>query len=157
MNEQAKQPAKPILHRATLTELVYCSVATRPISEEDLSRLLASARSNNAALEVTGILLYSDATREFVQMIEGEEATLMKLFSIIASDDRHTSVDMMYRGSIESRSFDGWSMAYRSMEDIEPKILGGQTSFRTATQSVSAREGTVSRARAMFHSLSWTN
>ena len=57
--------------RVSLYCLVFTSVATRKIIDEDLKRLLAKSRQNNLALNITGMLLYLDPY--FMQILEGDD------------------------------------------------------------------------------------
>lgn len=139
-----------------LTELVYCSVATRIMTPDDLRDLLEVAREKNARLNVTGILLYSNLTREFVQMLEGERDVVEELMAVIANDERHTSVDVMFQGEIEQRSFKDWSMAFRRLEELDPELLEGCTTFVADALPASSLEGRNSRARTVMSSLSAT-
>ncbi len=137
-----------------LIELVYCSVATRVMSADDLRDLLDVARRKNATLDVTGMLLYGDITREFVQLLEGEEDVIKQLMSVISADDRHTSLDVIYQGKAECRSFEEWSMAFRRLEDLDPELYDGCSTFVTDEIPASLRDGRKSRARSVMAALS---
>lgn len=137
-----------------LIEVAYCSVATRVMNADDLRGLLEVARRRNAMLGVTGMLIYSNRTREFLQLLEGEEEAIDVLMAAISEDDRHMSMDVMYRGPIERRSFDDWSMAFRSLDDLDPELLDGCTTFVAESLSSRLREGRASRARLLMASLS---
>ncbi|MFG0290393.1 MAG: BLUF domain-containing protein [Rhodopirellula sp. JB044] len=137
-----------------LNELVYCSVATRVMDADDLRELLEHARRKNSSLDVTGTLLYNDQTREFIQLLEGDSETLDMLMEKIKSDGRHTSIDVMYRGQITTRSFEGWSMAYRAFADIPPALREGITSFRPGDSREEHGSSRASRARTIFTDLS---
>ena len=50
--------------------LIYASVATHDYAENELDTILETAVRNNARLEVTGLLLYSN--RRFLQVLEGK-------------------------------------------------------------------------------------
>ncbi|MFG0264983.1 MAG: BLUF domain-containing protein [Rhodopirellula sp. JB055] len=137
-----------------LTELVYCSVATRPMSVEDLDELLEKCRAKNARLNVTGILLHSSRTREFMQLLEGEQEHIDELMQTIQMDERHTSVDVMYQHEIKSRSFEAWSMAFRPMDDVAPELLKGYTTFNANSLPPALLDGRTSRARSIMTTLS---
>jgi hypothetical protein len=61
--------------------LVFTSVATRKLTDEDLKCLLAKSRQNNSTLNITGMLLYLDPY--FMQILEGEELVIEKKKCII--------------------------------------------------------------------------
>ena len=88
---------------------------TREEVEAQLEKILASARKNNQALNVTGALLYSGGY--FCQVLEGEEETLEELFETIQMDNRHGTVTVLHFNEIESRGFGDWAMALAGVED----------------------------------------
>ncbi|WP_404309580.1 BLUF domain-containing protein [Neorhodopirellula lusitana] len=135
-------------------ELVYCSAATRGMTALDLQNLLEVSRRNNALLDVTGILIYSERTREFIQLLEGEKDCVEQLLLTITADERHTSVDVMYRGGITDRSFKNWSMAFRQFEELDPELMEGYTTFNADSLSASLCGGRETRARTILSALS---
>lgn len=108
-----------------LHELVYLSLAERPMSENELCELLTKARAYNEAHGITGLLIYRD--REFMQLIEGEQADVMALFTHIERDRRHRQVHCVWEGPISARSCQGWTMGLATPQDAELRALpGGQ-------------------------------
>ncbi len=85
----------------------------------ELAALFSAARSQNKQREVTGALLLSEDL--FVQVLEGEEATVRALFARIECDPRHDSVALLDAGPVHERVFARWSMA-KVAEDGEPDI-----------------------------------
>jgi hypothetical protein len=92
--------------------IVYLSTATVPLAEHDLQTLLQQFRANNARLGVTGILLYSDDGR-FMQVVEGEQATLRALYAKIQDDSRHRGLLTLADGPIARRHFSTWLMGFK--------------------------------------------
>ncbi len=110
--------------------LTYASSATGPFSEEDLALLLAQCRENNSALGITGMLLYKDGN--FMQVLEGEEEAVRKLYAKIEGDPRHNGTIPLLRGHQEKRQFPDWSMGFRDLESPEvEKILGSNDFLNT--------------------------
>lgn len=68
-------------------KLLYVSSTKRDLSEVALKPILATARNNNAVLDVTGLLLYIDGG--FLQVLEGQRDVLHELYETIARDPRH--------------------------------------------------------------------
>lgn len=139
-----------------LTELVYCSVATHAMTVEDLDRLLEKSREKNARLNLTGMLLHSSRTREFMQLLEGEKEHIDELMQAIRMDERHTCVDVMYQHEIKSRTFESWSMAFRPLDDVAPDLLEGCTTFNADSLPPALLDGRTSRARSILTTLSKT-
>lgn len=102
-----------------LRQLVYISKEKQTFDEDDLSKLLGGARENNSAIDVSGLLIYHEGS--FIQALEGDPATVEKLFEKIEADPRHENTRVLYRGEIDERSFENWSMGYKratSLDDI---------------------------------------
>jgi len=107
--------------------LVYVSSAAGQFSKTELIDLLEKSRKNNAALNVTGILLYRDGN--IMQVLEGEEETVWSLFGKIERDPRHSGVLILTKGRTEQRQFPDWSMAFRDLDSPEVRELPGYSEF----------------------------
>lgn len=94
--------------------LVYTSTASVFFSEEALRGALGSWRATNARLGVTGVLLYGEG--QILQVLEGEAATVQKLFATIAADLRHHGVSKLADGPSPGRAFADWSMKFRAVD-----------------------------------------
>lgn len=78
--------------------------------DEEIGRILASSRRNNARVGVTGALLFSADC--FAQALEGGSITVQELFEQIQWDTRHADSVVLEAGPVERREFADWSMAY---------------------------------------------
>lgn len=107
--------------------ILYSSIATLTMSEDDLRSLLAGARVHNQDASVTGMLVYNGG--EFLQVLEGEAAAVLQTFNRIERDPRHQkdSITTLQRGSYGGRLFDGWSMGF--------KVMSGDASGTVAINS----------------------
>ena len=93
--------------------LVFTSVATRKISDEDLKGLLDKSRQYNLALNITGMLLYLDPY--FMQILEGNERIVHEKFNIISNNEMHHKVSLIYKQPIKERSFSKWTMGFNKI------------------------------------------
>jgi hypothetical protein len=121
--------------------IIYLSKVSAPLSEGTLVSLLKQARTNNQQRKITGFLLYSD--RQFLQLIEGEQAEVTKLYAKLTQDPRHSGVIKLADKPITHRSFAEWSMAFHTVSpDQMAQLTGylslGQVSF--AATSLSATD-----------------
>lgn len=91
-------------------QIIYSSQANRPMSVSDLEEILVDAREGNEAHNVTGALIYVDGV--FLQILEGDKETLLRLMRSIAADARHSSVTLFHEVEAERRLFSNWRMAY---------------------------------------------
>lgn len=111
----------------SLNSLVYVSSATKALTDRDLQGLLKSARAKNAALDVTGMLLYRDGF--FMQALEGEENVLDTLFESIQQDKRHEDVLMVYKKPLKERKFAAWAMGFNKIDDKSLQCVDGFCDF----------------------------
>lgn len=91
-----------------MLQLVYTSREFRPMSEAELKRLVTRSQIRNKQEGVTGFLYYSAGT--FLQMLEGDEATVSATFARIEDDYRHIIASILHRGPAEERLFANWTM-----------------------------------------------
>ena len=100
--------------------ITYVSSATAPLSALELRGLLEICVRNNAAFEVTGMLLYKDGN--FMQVLEGEEPQVRRVHHKLARDPRHRGLITLLQGEMAERQFPNWSMGFRDLS-------GGATSL----------------------------
>jgi hypothetical protein len=102
------------LDATAMFQLVYSSTATRPLSEEELQALLATARQKNDQAGLTGLLLYKDGS--FIQCLEGDRSAVKSLMAKIAKDPRLKDVKIMVEGDANGRDFMDWSMGFKRVD-----------------------------------------
>ncbi|PSR52622.1 blue light sensor protein [Adhaeribacter arboris] len=103
--------------------IMYMSTALVLVQEEELTAMLTQYRRNNLRDNITGMLLYSG--EHYVQLIEGAEEALRKLFAKICQDYHHTNLIKLADGSISQRVFENWSMGFRSVDEAALTGLKG--------------------------------
>src|ERR1700761_4061978 len=101
-------------------KLLYVSNTRRDFPIDGLKALLERARANNAALKITGLLLYIDGG--FLQVLEGERDVLRDLYAVIAKDNRHWDAKLLLDQE-GARNFGNWSMGFRALGE-EPADAG---------------------------------
>ena len=95
--------------------LIYVSSAVELMPEAALHSLLEQSRANNRRLDITGMLLYQGGN--FMQMLEGEQQTVLELYDRRKKDKRHTGMIKIMTGQAEKRSFEQWSMGFKNMDN----------------------------------------
>jgi acylphosphatase len=93
--------------------LVYVSSVVPPLSPAQLADLLSITRQRNSEVGITGMLLYKDGN--VMQVLEGEEAAVQKLYASIARDPRHRGLQTLLQGPQKERQFPEWSMGFRDL------------------------------------------
>jgi hypothetical protein len=106
-----------------LSQLIYVSSATRPLTGDDIRTLLESSVRHNSTNDVTGMLLY--ASGSFLQVLEGDEAAIDEVFTRISADDRHHNIVVIARERVAARDFGSWSMGFRGVNVDDGKALRG--------------------------------
>lgn len=128
---EQKSLSRPDVSTATPTKalicLVYASSAVELFSMEQLVVLLERWRPKNAALGVTGMLLYKGGN--LIQALEGEEHAVRGLYDTIRTDPRHQGVIKLTEHAIAERQFGDWSMAFRNLKDPSLRAVPGYSEF----------------------------
>ena len=108
---------------ASSFRLIYRSRCLIPAEERraELGGLFSQARSSNKAQDVTGALLCADDV--FVQVLEGQESVVRRLFSHIAEDPRHDEVALVDADQVAERVFSRWAMAEVAAEGEDDVAL----------------------------------
>ena len=106
---------------------IYVSSAVRPFTQPEVVELLKVSRENNEKLDITGMLLYKDGN--FLQILEGEESTVLELYTHIARDPRHCGILTLHKGFRDERQFSGWSMGFRDLSNAEVHSIPGYNEF----------------------------
>ncbi len=93
-----------------LVQMVYASRPVQPFTSATLNTILATARKNNPAHGITGMLIYDH--RYFLQAIEGDRSEVNSLMEQLIKDPRHKDFLLLRFGTCEQRVFPHWSMGY---------------------------------------------
>lgn len=96
-----------------LVSLIYLSKAVTRFSTQTLIALLTKAREVNSGLGVTGMLLFKGGN--FLQVLEGDRETVVKLYEKIAQDPRHRSLMTLSLATTKLRDFPDWSMGFHDL------------------------------------------
>jgi hypothetical protein len=132
----------------TLISLVYVSYESRTLSDDELRAILESSRRHNQANNITGMLLYRDGF--FIQALEGEKDIVESTYARIGTDTRHRNVLMVFRNTIEHRSFSNWMMGFNKVTDATLKELDGFTDYLNQPMDSSFFAKNPSRAKLLL-------
>lgn len=111
-----------ILYLVYMYHLVYTSHAVNQLSEQELLQLLKQSRDFNKSKSITGMLLYLQG--KFIQVLEGDEMEVKKLYAGIVADPRHTRVNLIEEGHSPVRIFKDWSMGFKRLTPHDAHELG---------------------------------
>ncbi len=131
-----------------LVSLIYVSYATRKMSAKDLLKILEVARERNAKEGITGMLLYRD--RYFIQVLEGEEENVDKVFSSISKDTRHGNLMLVQKSWIKERTFSEWFMGFTNLDEVDASKYPGLTDFLTKPVTDEYFTDDLNRARRLL-------
>jgi len=92
----------------SLHRVVYKSRATVTVDLEVVLSIARESENRNTRLGITGLLLATNT--HFFQALEGEERRLDRVFARISRDPRHTDLNVISRGAIQTRQFEGWGL-----------------------------------------------
>lgn len=91
-----------------LSRLLYISRLADAINDECVNSILSVSRDRNAENGITGVLVVGG--EQFIQILEGEEKNLIRLYAKIIDDSRHHDCTLIGVAPIDSRMFQKWSM-----------------------------------------------
>jgi lipopolysaccharide biosynthesis regulator YciM len=128
--------------------LVYVSSAKQLFSEEELKALLEQSRDNNTRLGLTGLLLYKDGN--FMQVLEGPEDAVKRLYNIIQKDPRHHGFLQLLRQQIREREFASWSMGFKNLKDVNLQQIPGYSAFMNEPLNSAGFQADPSRAQKLL-------
>ncbi|MXO91417.1 BLUF domain-containing protein [Pontixanthobacter aquaemixtae] len=103
----------------SLRQYIYISTALE-LQEDDIRSILESCMRHNKEKGVTGLLLYNG--RNFLQLLEGEEADLKWVLDRIKLDARHSGISTLEDEPCEQRACPDWLMRHiRLLDDVEDR------------------------------------
>ena len=105
-----------------------------------LASILMAARRNNRHNDITGALICRQDM--YLQLIEGPDDAIDRLYQKIREDDRHTEVTLEASGPITQRMFPEWDM----FDDTNPSM----TFSREAVEDGAADRASAETMRAIF-------
>jgi len=104
-----------------LVRLLYASRAVDKLTPETLDSILATARKENLAMGVTGLLCHSGDI--FVQVLEGGREVVNQLYNAICRDPRHRDIVLLKYEEITERRFAAWTMGQVNLCRVNPSTL----------------------------------
>ncbi len=107
----------------SIFQLLYTSTAQKKLAQAELDSILEAAQRNNAKINVTGFLIFDG--RSFIQLLEGDERDVMKVYDRIQSDPRHSAVEPLLQDMKPTRSLSNWAMAYTQLDNEGRRQSGG--------------------------------
>ena len=111
------------MQEKTLIHLIYISSATSWPSDNDLKTLLVQSRARNLKQNITGMLIYNNAT--YMQVLEGPAKDVHNIYNSILQDNRNTGNVILLEEEIIERDFSNWSMGFKNLESCSPEELPG--------------------------------
>ena len=93
--------------------------------------LLTRSRQRNSLLNVSGMLIYKDGN--FMQLLEGDQATVEALYRRIDKDTRHAGICKLLGGFTPQREFPNWSMGFCNLNSAEVNQFPGYNAFLNTT------------------------
>lgn len=95
-------------------QTAYFSTASAGVTKDDLSRILTASRSNNAKIDVTGMLLLMDQV--FFQVLEGGKEAVEALVEKIKANPLHGQMIIVSAVEREERAFPDWTMGFEAFD-----------------------------------------
>jgi hypothetical protein len=117
-----------------MRQLLYISNTDDKLPQAELDRILGASRRNNVSLGLTGMLLYLGGA--FLQVLEGPEESVEKIYTRIRSDSRHWEARTLLESDILHRAFGAWSMGFH---ELKPGQADADGLFRISREAIAGR------------------
>ena len=85
-----------------------------------------------------------------MQVIEGPEEAILRLYEKISRDPRHDGLLVLSQEAISERQFSDWSMGFQNLDNLSPQDLPGFTDFLEADFRDESFRANPSRAYLML-------
>lgn len=82
-------------------QLIYVSFSEDNIDSREVEKILENSQTSNIAKDITGALLYHHGI--FLQLLEGEEKSVLELYEKIQKDNRHNHITKILESWTEHR------------------------------------------------------
>ena len=102
---------------------MYASRPAASVDQDELVAILRKSKADNPTHGITGVLCLCLTERIFMQVLEGGRTAVNRLYNRIATDPRHTDVELLSYEEIGERRFAGWSMGQVNMSRLNPALL----------------------------------
>ncbi|MFD2517327.1 BLUF domain-containing protein [Salinimicrobium flavum] len=104
-----------------LHAICYISTASSDFNDTEIAGLMAKWKQKNSDLDIKGILLFS--VGNFFQVLEGEKAKVLELFSGVMKDTRHTSIIQVLGQDVVKGSLDGYKTEHITRNFSRPDLI----------------------------------
>jgi hypothetical protein len=131
-----------------LYHLIYVSIASGDLSDDQLVDILQISRANNARDDISGMLLYKE--RRFMQLLEGPESAVCATYGRIARDVRHRDASILLEGETAERDFVDWTMGFQALDGEAARAIPGFSPFLDVQFSVFDFRSDPSRAHQLL-------
>jgi Sensors of blue-light using FAD len=134
LDDELRHGGDPLLYMLT-----YCSRAADGLGDEDITRILASARRRNPVLGITGVLVYGGGL--FFQMLEGPRDHVVRLMDLLRVDPRHGGIVVLNEmEDVRERLFPEWDMELTTSDSIRDVLLDARDEAATGAQAQALEE-----------------
>ena len=99
-----------------LKQVIYVSKKTDS-SSDSLTDIYDISQKNNSESGISGCLLIGSDS--YLQLLEGPDSAVEKLYSRIKMDSRHKKVKKLFEQHIEEKLFSAWSMKFAPFNNME--------------------------------------
>lgn len=91
--------------------LIYLSQVANHVRYEDAESIAEVSARNNEQAGVTGLLIYTPS--HFLQVLEGDQAAVRKIYDRVKDDTRHSRVKILFDDRVPEAEFGKWAMTVK--------------------------------------------
>ena len=109
----------PVFH------LVFTSTFTHDYTKQDIIDIFGDFQDKNKSENITGLMVCYG--KDLIQLIEGPEKNVWKLWARLLLDDRHNNLSCIKTGNTLTRLFPNTPMRYEIILDVLKHATHSQT------------------------------
>jgi Sensors of blue-light using FAD len=134
---------------SAIWQVLYRSDQAYEMDAADLVKLLLESRTYNGKHDITGLLLYRGG--QFMQLLEGSQPEVQRLFRKIATDPRHHVEVVEVDAPAGRRLFPDWRMGFAEAPEMDghPAFAGVESERDVMTGLSALASGHMPAMRLM--------
>jgi Sensors of blue-light using FAD len=124
-----------------MIRLLYVSHASAKLTSNDTRAILEASRRFNPTVGITGVLVHGGGL--FLQVLEGPEHAVLRLYTRLLDDKRHTDCRIVQISPSADAMFGSWSMGEIECDPLGIQHVNDLMAHRMESVQISAFTSTM--------------
>lgn len=134
-----------------MRQVVFLSIAARPMSEAALADYVTESRFTNSRYGITGVVLFKAGS--FLQALEGPDEGVLEVYRQLGSDARHARVTLISEKFISERQYTSTHVMLYNLDQLQSSGTPSVRSFARVPLTMGLLCDNPSRAHQLLLAL----